>query len=167
MFDLLLFSLKIPGTEGRGGSSVSLSQFSNVKLNLIRLGILILLSSHTGQCSRQLSIGQLDHLVAPLSREWICLSCPIYFFLPPCPITYCTFKKLTNTKKKGINVSSNYTHCLGQIMQIKLDCSIPFKTYINQSLGQCSGIEGKFQIICISVQQLEALFFFASNGPKN
>ena len=38
-------------------------------------------------------------------------------------------------------------------MQIKLNCCIPFKTYINQSLDQCSGIERKSQIIFISVQQ--------------
>ena len=94
------------------------------------------------------------------------------FFLPPCPITYCTFKKLTHTKKKGINVSSNYTHCSGQIeklltMQIKLDCCIPFKTYVNQILGQCSGIiECKSQMICISVQQQEALFFCLKRTQK-
>ena len=97
------------------------------------------------------------------------------FFLPPCPITYCTFKKLTNTMKKGINVSSNYTHCLGlikrkkklPIMQIKLDCCIPFKTYVNQILGQCSGIiECKSQMICISVQQQEALFFCLKRTQK-
>ena len=51
-------------------------------------------------------------------------------------------------------------------MQIKLDCCKPFKTYINQSLGQCSGIERKSQMICISVQQLEALFFLPQRDLK-